>query len=163
MLGDFIVGFDGLACPTWRLVAVCRWPPHPKTALGADTIYFFRTPLRAVADTLADLFRLTSADSTAKGAVSSSTVCSVAVIEVHQPFFLSFGLNFAPAAYRRTDFRRPVQGSVCMCLFVTAQIRTCCVCLATVVCCDINLARLRPRQQLMARDRKTFRTFEKDP
>jgi hypothetical protein len=28
-----------------------------------------------------------------------------------------------------------------MFLFVTAQIRTCCVCLANVVCCDIHLAR----------------------
>jgi hypothetical protein len=33
MLGDFIVGFGGLACSAWRLVALCRWPPHPKTAL----------------------------------------------------------------------------------------------------------------------------------
>jgi hypothetical protein len=63
----------------------------------ADAIYFFRTSLRAVADTLADLFRPTSADSTAKGGASSSTVCSVAVIEVHKPKLLSFGLYFAPA------------------------------------------------------------------
>jgi hypothetical protein len=33
MLGDFFVGFGGLACSAWRLVALCRWPPHPKTAL----------------------------------------------------------------------------------------------------------------------------------
>jgi hypothetical protein len=25
----------GLACSAWRLVDVCRWPPHPKTALEA--------------------------------------------------------------------------------------------------------------------------------
>ena len=74
---------------------------------------FFRTSLRAVADTLADLFRLTSADSTAKGGVSSSTVCSFAVIEVQKPKLLSFGLHFTPATYRCTDFRRPVQDSVC--------------------------------------------------
>jgi hypothetical protein len=32
MLGEFFVGFGGLACFAWRLVALCRWPPHPKTA-----------------------------------------------------------------------------------------------------------------------------------
>jgi hypothetical protein len=50
-----------------------------------------------------------------------------------------------------------------MFLFVTAQKRTCCVCLANVVCCDIHLARLRPRQQLMDRDSGSSRIFEKDP
>jgi hypothetical protein len=29
-------------------------------------------------------------------------------IEVYQPKLLSFDLNFTPATYRRTDFRRPV-------------------------------------------------------
>jgi hypothetical protein len=33
VLGDFVVGFGGLACSAWRLVAVCRWPPHPKRVL----------------------------------------------------------------------------------------------------------------------------------
>ena len=74
---------------------------------------FFRTSLPAVADTLADLFRPTSAGSTAKGGVSSSTVCSVAVIEVHKPKLLSFGFKFAPTTYLRTELRRPVQNSVC--------------------------------------------------
>jgi hypothetical protein len=63
----------------------------------------FRTPLRAIAGTLAHLFGPTSAGCTAKGGVSTSTACSVAVIEVHQPIFLSLDLNFAPTAYLRTD------------------------------------------------------------
>ena len=71
---------------------------------GADTIYFFRTSLRAVGNTLADLFRPTSADCTTKGGVSSSTVCSVPVIEVHKPKLLSFGLYFTPATYEARIF-----------------------------------------------------------
>jgi hypothetical protein len=42
----------------------------------------FRKPLRAVAGTPAHLFGPTSADCTAKWGVSTSTTCSVAVIEV---------------------------------------------------------------------------------
>jgi hypothetical protein len=56
----------------------------------------FRTPLRAVAGTLAHLFGPTSADGyTAKGAVSSSTVCSVAVVKAHQPKLSSLELKFS--------------------------------------------------------------------
>jgi hypothetical protein len=86
--------------------------------------------LRTVADTLADLFRLTSADSTAKprgGVSSSAVVCSVAVIEVHEPKLLSFGLNFTPATYRRTDFRCPVQDSVFFCLLSHKYVHAVCV------------------------------------
>jgi hypothetical protein len=53
----------------------------------------FRTPLRAVAGTLAHLFGPTSAGCTAKGGVSTSTTCSVAVIEVSQPKLLSLDFN----------------------------------------------------------------------
>jgi hypothetical protein len=60
----------------------------------------FRTPLRAVAGTLAHLFGPTSAGWTAKGGVSTSTTCSVAVIEVYQPKLLSRDLNFPPITYR---------------------------------------------------------------
>jgi hypothetical protein len=60
---------------------------------------FFRTPLRAVAGTLAHLFGPTSAGCTAKGPVSSSTGCSVAVVKAHQPKLSSLDLNFTPTTY----------------------------------------------------------------
>ena len=74
----------------------------------------FRTPLRAVAGTLAHLFGPTSAGCTAKGGVSTSTTCSVAVIEVHQPKLLSLDLNFAPTTYLRTDLRRSLVNTLCV-------------------------------------------------
>jgi hypothetical protein len=80
----------------------------------------FRPPLRAVAGTLAHLFGPTSAGCTTKGGVSTSTTCSVAAIEVHQPKLLSLDLNFAPTTYLRTDLRRSVQGSVCFSYFPRA-------------------------------------------
>jgi hypothetical protein len=74
---------------------------------------------------------------------------------------MSFGLNFTPAAYRRTDFRFPVQDSVCFCLLPHKYVHT--VCVWPMWCAVISiLARPRPRQQLMARDRKTTRIFEKE-
>jgi hypothetical protein len=48
-----------------------------------------------------------------RGASHLQPYALVAVIEVHKPKLLSFGLHFTPATYRRTDFRRPVQDSVC--------------------------------------------------
>jgi hypothetical protein len=85
-----------------------------------------------------------------RGGVSSSTVCSVAVIEVHKPKLLSFGLNFTPATYQRTDFRRPVQDSICFCLLPHKYVHDVCV-LANVVYCGIHLARPRPPGKELAR------------
>ena len=45
----------------------------------------FRTLLRPAAGTLAHLFGLTLAALDPKGAVSSSTVCSIAVVKAQQP------------------------------------------------------------------------------
>jgi hypothetical protein len=53
MLGDFIVGFGGLACSAWRLVALCRWPPRPKTALLLHVHPQPQTSIFAVAASLA--------------------------------------------------------------------------------------------------------------
>ena len=74
-----------------------KWP---FSATRCKHHLIFRTPLRAVAGTLEHLFGPTSAGCTAKGGVSTSTTCSVAVIEVHQPKLLSRDLNFAAITYR---------------------------------------------------------------
>jgi hypothetical protein len=100
----------------------------------------FRTPLRAVAGALAHLFGPTSPGCTAKGGVSTSTTCSVAVIEVHQPKLLSFGLNFAPTAYPRTDLRRSVQGSVCRFLLLYAQLYVHVVCDRSIWVAGISIS-----------------------
>ena len=63
----------------------------------------FRKPLRAVAGTPAHLFGPTLAGCTAKGGVSTSTTCSVAVIEVHQP--QNFGLLTSNLHLRHIDAR----------------------------------------------------------
>jgi hypothetical protein len=63
----------------------------------------FRTPLRAVAGTLAHLFGPTSAGCTAKGGVSTSTTCSVAVTSrcTNQNFCLLTGLLHLGLIYAR--------------------------------------------------------------
>jgi hypothetical protein len=64
----------------------------------------FRTPLRAVAGTLAHFFldqlRLRVAVPRQGGGVSTSTACSVAVIKVHQPKLLSLDLDLATTTYQ---------------------------------------------------------------
>jgi hypothetical protein len=110
-----------------------------------------RTPLRSVAAALAHLFGPTSAGCTAKGSASTSTACSVAVIKVHQPKLLSLDLNLAPTTYQphgsSTFWSTPF-----ILVFVTAQLRTCCVRSANVVCWDIHLARPRPPGKELARE-----------
>ena len=86
----------------------------------------FRTPLRAVAGTLAHLFGPTSAGCTAKGGVSTSTTCSVAVIEVHQPKLWSLDFKFAPATSLRTGLRRPGQHPSYLCYFPRKYVHVVC-------------------------------------
>jgi hypothetical protein len=89
-------------------------------------LIFRTTPLRAVAGTPAHLFGPTSFGCTAKGGVSTSTTCSVAVIEVHQPKLLSLDLNLAPTTSLCTDLRRPVQDPSCLCYFPRKYVRAVC-------------------------------------
>jgi hypothetical protein len=71
---------------------------------GADTIWFFVhhfVPL--LADSRTCLYQLRLADR--QGArLNFNHNCSVAVIEVHQPKLLSFGLYFTPATYEARIF-----------------------------------------------------------
>jgi hypothetical protein len=85
------------------LLWLCRWL---KMIILRDEVqappafsYVYHTSLRAVAVTLADLFGPTSAGCTAKGGVSTSTACPVAVVKAHQPIFLSLDLNLVPTTY----------------------------------------------------------------
>jgi hypothetical protein len=73
-------------CSMWLCFVAFRWL---KMTILRDEVQaphqLFRTLLPAVAATPADLFGPTSAGCTAKGGVSTSTACSVAVVNAHQP------------------------------------------------------------------------------
>jgi hypothetical protein len=68
------------------------------------------------------------------GGVSTSTTCSVAVIEVHQPKLWSLDFKFAPTTSLRTDGSSAFCSILCMFLLLPAQLRAYCVRSANVGC-----------------------------
>jgi hypothetical protein len=105
---------------------------------------FFRTPLRAVAVTFAQICGPTSAGCTAKGTVSSSTTYMLCCCHPGAPtktfvIWLQFCTYDLSTHGSSAFYSRPF-----MFVLLPAQVPTCCVCLANVACWDVHLARPRP-------------------
>ena len=112
---------------------------------GASTIWFVHhfVPLLPRLRIFLDQLRLAVPP---RGGVSSSTTCSVAVIEGHQPKLWSRDFKSAPATYR--SHRSSLSWSTpFMLAILRPQLRTCCVRSANVGCWDSHVARARPYQQ----------------